>query len=195
MSRSVSLPRWSVEVLRFAAMFAIALTVATVYTARGDNHDTVYWGCLYAGALSQVGTTEPANCGRGTAISWNAQGVPGTPGIPGVSGYDMDMRTVNAGSGVTDAITSTLTCDDGRVPVGSGYALSGDDAEDILVFRDRAVARSADNNPFNLPLALDAIEMFSDFGWEFGMRNTAAPNGGGFTAELYVYCVDVELPV
>jgi uncharacterized protein YjbI with pentapeptide repeats len=74
MSGLAGLPRWSVEVLRFVAMIAIALTVATVYTARGDNHDTTYYACLFAGSLSQVGTTEPANCGRGSVIQWTSFG-------------------------------------------------------------------------------------------------------------------------
>lgn len=68
-----------IPILRnFFIPFATALCVWLVlaftaaYSARSSSHGTTYYACLYAGSLSQVGTTEPANCGRGTKISWTS---------------------------------------------------------------------------------------------------------------------------
>lgn len=77
MAMLAQLPRWSIEVVRTVVILAIVLAVGTVYQARGDNHDTTYHACLYAGSLSQVSTNPPSNCGRGAPISWVSGGQPG----------------------------------------------------------------------------------------------------------------------
>lgn len=76
----ITVSRWTVYSLVLALVASLAFASGAVYTARGDNHDTTYWACLYAGSLTQVGTTEPANCGRGAPISWNSTGVTGPSG-------------------------------------------------------------------------------------------------------------------
>jgi BclB C-terminal domain-containing protein len=45
-----------------------------------------YYACLYAGQLSQVGTTPPVSCGRGVMISWGHAGVAGPAGPTGSTG-------------------------------------------------------------------------------------------------------------
>ncbi|HUG14693.1 MAG TPA: pentapeptide repeat-containing protein [Thermomicrobiales bacterium] len=70
-----SLPRWIIDTIRTALILAVGLTVFSVYSARGTNHDETYFACLYAGSLSQVNTTAPpANCGRGSQIEWTSFG-------------------------------------------------------------------------------------------------------------------------
>jgi uncharacterized protein YjbI with pentapeptide repeats len=89
----VSVPRWSLVAVVMALVAALAFSFGAVYSARGAGHGTTYYACLYAGSLSQVGTTQPA-CGRGTMISWNqvgpqgAQGIQGPPGEAGKDGQD-----------------------------------------------------------------------------------------------------------
>lgn len=52
-----------------------------------DDNGTTYYGCLYAGSLSQVSANGgPPNCGRGAVVSWNQQGPAGQPGLPGLPG-------------------------------------------------------------------------------------------------------------
>lgn len=183
------LPRWSVEVLRFVAMIAIALTVATVYTARGDNHDTVYWACLYAGSLSQVGTTEPANCGRGQKISWNAQGLQGLQGAPGISGLTT-VKDTSSGWGIAGASSGhVLPCADGRVPIGSGYRLDTDPPGGVIVSSSYALAGNEDN-PYGFEHYGDLEEDL--YFWWFDLLHVV--DDSEVDAELWVYCAWVDPP-
>ncbi|HUG14658.1 MAG TPA: hypothetical protein VMM78_06525 [Thermomicrobiales bacterium] len=81
-------PRRSLSLLLSAILIVAAISAGTYYRASGSSHDTTYYACLYAGSLSQVGTTPPTNCGRGEQIQWNAEGPPGAPGAPGTDGAD-----------------------------------------------------------------------------------------------------------
>ncbi|HUG16890.1 MAG TPA: hypothetical protein VMM78_17920 [Thermomicrobiales bacterium] len=193
MSPVARLSHVSIEVIRTVIILAIVLAVATAYTARGDSHDTTFHACLFAGSLSQVGTAEPANCGRGEPISWNAQGVQGIPGISGLT-----IRSVFGGAVGESTIPGEIlvTCPDGLIPIGSGYSLSRDDATAIVITKNRAVARTDDNNPFNFPV-YDGIRNFgtSDYGWEFHYINTAAPStSDGHSFTFNAYCVAVAPP-
>jgi hypothetical protein len=71
---SVTMPRWTLYIIVTSLIAALSFSVGAVYTARGDSHDQTFYACLYAGSLSQVGTTEPANCGRGSVIQWTSFG-------------------------------------------------------------------------------------------------------------------------
>ena len=117
------LPRWSVEVVRTLVILAIVLAVGAVYQARGDSHDT-YYACLYAGSLSQVNTTaSPVNCGRGVAISWNAQGIeglPGADGIDGVSGYEIVESEPSEDIEPGATLMHAVNCPTGKVVLGGG---------------------------------------------------------------------------
>ena len=120
------LPRWSVEVVRTLVILAIVLAVGTVYQARGVPA-TTYYACLYAGSLSQVNTTaSPANCGRGVAISWNAEGIEGLPGtngidgIDGVSGYEIVQSEPSEDIEPGATLMHAVNCPIGKVVLGGG---------------------------------------------------------------------------
>lgn len=92
-------PRRRVVPIAVAALvLAAAISAGSFYRAAGDTHGETYYACLYAGTLSQVGTTQPANCGRGTLVSWNAagqQGLPGEAGEDGINCWDLNGNRVN----------------------------------------------------------------------------------------------------
>lgn len=119
-----AIPRWAVDTLRMALVLAVGLTVFSVYFARGENHDQTFYGCLYAGSLSQVNTVgPPASCGRGTHVQWNSQGIQGLPGEDGVSGYevveDEDVVTLTPGNHTLESVS----CPEGKVVLGGGVRL------------------------------------------------------------------------
>jgi hypothetical protein len=70
----VAVPRWTMSVLVLALAISLAFIAGSWQRAAGSSHDTTYYACLYAGSLSQVGTSQPSNCGRGTQISWQSGG-------------------------------------------------------------------------------------------------------------------------
>lgn len=81
-----AITRSSFALILPSLIIAAAVSFGAIYTARGTNHDTTYYACLYAGSLSQVGTAEPATCGRGMPINWNAVGPEGPQGPIGPQG-------------------------------------------------------------------------------------------------------------
>lgn len=112
--------RWTIEVIRTVLILAIVLAVGAVYTARGDNHDTTFYACLYAGSFSQINTNgPPTNCGRGQQVQWNSQGIQGLPGVDGVSGYEL----ISSGPLTVEPLFTALgtaTCPEGKVVLGGG---------------------------------------------------------------------------
>lgn len=199
MVRVGSLSRWSIEVARTVLILAIVLAVGAVYQARGDNHDTVWYACLYAGSLSQVSTNQPVNCGRGTQVSWG-----GASEDSSITGFETVTETVteftvNIMDGYPDSIL--LYCPVGLVPVGSGYTLLGMESGGFYMgghgfsaTTDRAVARDA-LNPFDFPSELfspnSTFNTDYEYGWEFIVESTSSnPESGTF----YVHCANVEAP-
>lgn len=81
-----TIPRGSFSLILAALIIAAAIMGGSFYAASGGSHDVRYYACLYAGSLSQVGTTEPDSCGRGMVITWNAVGPEGPQGEQGEQG-------------------------------------------------------------------------------------------------------------
>ncbi|HUG16106.1 MAG TPA: hypothetical protein VMM78_13940 [Thermomicrobiales bacterium] len=94
----MSVPRWSVYVVVAALIASLSFSFGSLYSAFGTSHNTTYYACLYAGSLSQVGTTPPANCGRGSQISWNSEGVEGPVGPEGPSGTSQAYTVLLGGN-------------------------------------------------------------------------------------------------
>lgn len=63
---------WSIAVMVAAIALVASLFAATFHRASGETDEPTYYACLFAGSLSQVGTTPPLSCGRGEMISWNS---------------------------------------------------------------------------------------------------------------------------
>lgn len=167
---------YSTETLRSIPVVALALALllstVLVFTARGSSHGETYWACLFGGSLSQVGTTEPANCGRGTKISWNSegeQGQAGANGADGIAGFERAEETheIPAGGSSASYFNHDVACETGKIAIAGGY---------------QASAR--------------AIEVMSSFPSENGRRwivrarNTAAMN----TQELTVFASCIDAP-
>ncbi|HQR80410.1 MAG TPA: hypothetical protein PLT68_09340, partial [Actinomycetota bacterium] len=73
---------------RVAPIAAIGLVLgATGLVAYAKSTgDEVYYACLKKGELTDVGTSKPDKCRKGTIISWNREGQPGAPGATGAQG-------------------------------------------------------------------------------------------------------------
>lgn len=179
---SMSVPRWSVYVVITALIASLSFSIGAVYTARGDNHDTEYWACLFAGSLSQVGTTEPANCGRGQKISWNSEGVQGAPGVSGLT----TVSTIFVTSDATRR-TQYMSCPEGLIPVGSGYQQAGL-TDTVLVFSDFAITTLPFDDPFGFTIEPDA-PLTSDYGWVFQHHTL---DETAVIVRFQVYCAEVE---
>jgi hypothetical protein len=132
-----AVPRNSVALILSALLVAASIMFAAVYSARGGNHDQTFYGCLFAGSLSQVNTTAPpANCGRGQQVSWNSQGIQGLPGTDGVSGYEIvysEPVEVGAGAGQVDGL---VQCPMGKVAIGGGAAFSDSQSSDGMLLKE-----------------------------------------------------------
>ena len=185
-SNLASFPRWSIEVVRTVVILAIVLAVGSVYQARGDNHDVTYWACLYSGSLSQVGTTQPANCGRGAAISWNAAGVEGLQGSPGISGLTTQSTIFVASTGVKT--TQTIGCPDDLVPIGSGYQQAGTN-DTVAITGDLPITTLSSGDPYGFAISAGAFS--ADYGWQFEHRTIG---GGTVNVMFQVFCAEVEPP-
>jgi len=111
----LSVPRWSVYVVVAALIASLSFSFGSLYSAFGTSHDTTYYACLYAGSLSQVGTTAPVNCGRGEQISWSSEGEPGPAGPSGTS----QAYTVSAALNATVEAESYATVVQFELPAGS----------------------------------------------------------------------------
>lgn len=168
-------PRWTIDTLRMALVLAVGLTIFSVYSARSDSHNQTYHACLYAGSLSQVGTTPPANCGRGMPISWNAvgpQGVPGEPGPQGPQGEPGPQGPAGLTTIVerrTDFTILPFTdqgyishCDTGQIAVSGGYG--GSDMH---------------------PGARVEVEHLLNNGWRVSVDN---PTANQFSFSVMAYC-------
>ena len=118
-----AIPRSSAALILSALIIAAAISFNTLYSARGVPADDTYYACLYGGSLSQVNTTAPpANCGRGTQIQWNSQGIaglPGADGVDGVSGWEYvesETETLEPG----EQASLTVECPEDKAPLGGG---------------------------------------------------------------------------
>lgn len=76
----------SLALVLSALILAAAISSTMLYTAWGETTDETFYGCLFGGSLTQVNTNGLPSCGRGTAIVWNAQGIPGEQGPKGDTG-------------------------------------------------------------------------------------------------------------
>jgi hypothetical protein len=112
----MSVPRWSVYVVAAALIASLSFSFGSIYSAFGTSHGTTYYACLYAGSLSQVGETQPANCGRGSVISWNSDGPQGLPGATNVV-----MRSTAVVLGQESGASAEVDCEPGEVATGGGY--------------------------------------------------------------------------
>lgn len=65
-------PRRPRFAMALAVIASMALSIGSYSTAFGQavGDDEPIYACLFAGALSQVSTTPPTNCGRGTVVTW-----------------------------------------------------------------------------------------------------------------------------
>lgn len=165
-----AIPRWAIDTLRMALVLAVGLTVFSVYSARGDNHDQTFYACLYAGSFSQINTSGlPANCGRGQQVQWNSQGVDGLPGADGVSGYEVVVET---GTAFANGISNeSALCTDGKVPIGGGFTVPiGDGIENFYV---------VDSRPYDPLTSGDYI------GWVVSIRN---PGVNDLAFDAYAVC-------
>lgn len=84
-----------------ALIVALVLAFNAAYSAYGSSHDETIYACVFAGSLSQVGTTPPSNCGRGTMISWNAESPAGV--------NTTNVRTGSIDGAQFDAQDATIT--------------------------------------------------------------------------------------
>ena len=116
-----------------ALALALVLSTVMVFSARGSSHGETYWACLFGGSLSQVGTSEPANCGRGTKISWNAEGVEGQAGASGFEWVEVTY-TIPFGGDAANFGNYTLDCPDGKVAVAGGFQPSNRQVEIMSSF-------------------------------------------------------------
>jgi len=73
---------------RVAPIAAIGLVLGTtgLVAYAKNTSDDVYYACLKKGDLTDVGTSQPDKCRKGTVISWNRQGRPGATGPQGAKG-------------------------------------------------------------------------------------------------------------
>lgn len=159
----VSVPRWSIYVVLAALIASVSFSFGALYTARGDSHDATYYACLYAGSLTQVSTTPPANCGRGQQISWNSEGTQGSPGIASVQ-----MRTSDP------VIVEALNIEDGSVECLPGEHVVGGGYNALLVNVTAVIDR---------PLVAD--EETVPTGWFVRFYNDGS---GSVSASVYVLC-------
>lgn len=123
--------------LASAVVIALLLASGTALSVLGQPQGTTYYACLYAGSLSQVGTSEPASCGRGSVISWNSvgpEGVEGPQGEPGMvwrgawgSGttYDADDVVFHIGSSYISLENDNLNNEPGNSSAWDLVALEG----------------------------------------------------------------------
>jgi len=114
--------RNSAALIFSALIIAAAITLNTLYSARGVPAGDTYYACLYGGSLSPGNTSAPPTSrGRGTQISWNAQGIAGLPGADGVSGYEPVSRITSVFAGA--ALDTFVSCPVGKVALGGGVCV------------------------------------------------------------------------
>lgn len=181
-----SVPRGTISLILAAIIIAAAILGGSVYVASSESHDVTYHACLYAGSLSQVSTTPPANCGRGMPISWNAagpegsqgepgpqgeQGEPGPEGPSGISGYQkVSLSFSNESFEAGQARLFEVPCPAGKNVVGGGASLFN---------------RSG-------PLALHVSRpSFNDAGWVAWFINLGSGTATA-TVAVYAICVNVS---
>lgn len=116
-------PRSSVASIVSAFIIASAISFAAVHIVRGVPADATYYACLYAGSLSQVSTTPPANCGRGESISWNSQGVPGAD----ASALLFRERRFVGSFSASSNLTAGHSCPDDHRIISGGLEISNPD--------------------------------------------------------------------
>lgn len=161
----MSVPRWSVYVVVAALIASLSFSFGSLYSAFGTSHNTTYYACLYAGSLSQVGTTPPANCGRGSQISWNSEGVEGPQGPAGATNVVVRSATTPTGN-VDPAQTAAIpvNCEAGEIATGGGY-FAGSSQMNVYSF---SPITDVDNVPT---------------GWLVSVVNTG-PNATAFSAHV-----------
>lgn len=160
-----------------AIVALIALVAGTAFIASADNHGDTFYGCLYAGSLSQVNTTtEPANCGRGMQVSWNAdQAV--TPADVQQHIYEK-VSSINVSADIV-AFGHLASCNTGDKVTGGGYRLAGVDGENV--------ARAFDKIYIDGPeYTLSDTERWAIFG-----SNLVDSFGNAASGQLTVYAICV----
>ena len=105
--------------VQFVLMIFLAVTlvaggaiIGNATSATASNGPKVYYACVKAGNLSNVGTSSPTCTGSGNkVISWNQVGPVGAPGTAG-SGMDYKAGTVTTNnSGVGTVVFATPLSD------------------------------------------------------------------------------------
>jgi hypothetical protein len=171
MSRAARLGRGRLTTVS-AIVIVIALVSGTAMSVLGQPQGTTYYACLFAGSLSQVGTTEPSNCGRGSVISWNSVGPEGVEGPRGPEGPQGDVGMTWRG-----AFDET-----------ESYAKN-----DVVFHEGSAYISMVDDNEGNDPGILVNWDMLVQAG---AQGAEGPPGSGGSIAEqrcqpgLFVYGVD-----
>lgn len=115
--------RSSFALILSALLIAAAVLGGSVYTARGDTHDVTYYGCVFAGSLTQVSTTKLPSCGRGEMIAWNAVGPEGAQGPQGPQGVQgpQGPQGPQGATGPGNRTIAGWVNADGTVSAGNGF--------------------------------------------------------------------------
>lgn len=159
-----TMSRGSLSIVLAALILASAILVNTFHSARGDAHDRTYYACLFAGALTQVGTTQPANCGRGEQVQWTSA----TP----YEGPQMNVRRTNFFVLANEIQDVFVDCLDGEVATGGGATI---DNSHIYL-----------ETSYPQPHSLEPSEAA---GWR-ARYNSYLSGGEGGIATVFAVCVD-----
>jgi len=167
--------------LRFVIPALIVLTVAvagTAFIVSADSHGDTFYGCLYAGSLSQVNTTAlPTNCGRGMPVSWNEE--------QPITAEDVQqfIYTVEVEATLTVAATSfshTAPCVAGAKVIGGGYRVAP--ISPVTAFR--GINYMSESRP-----DYGAVE-----GWLVAGSRPVTSSGTAGIAQLTVYAICLGTP-
>lgn len=171
------------RIVTIAALAALLVAGTTAFSVRGQP-STTYHACLFAGSLSQVGTTPPATCGRGTHISWNAAGSDGLPGPPGPPGEQGEPGEPGA-PGAPGAPGEPGMIWMGAYDPAVTYA-----ADDVVEYEGSSYISLQDDNTGNDPSLLVAWDLVARAG-EDGESGSASSLAGQRCAPgRFVYGVD-----
>lgn len=164
-----------------ALVALVVLLAGSAFIARASSHDETFYACLYAGSLSQVNTNGyPANCGRGTQVSW----------VGSITPADIQQHIYKAESDVVQYRTANpptngimqgeARCEAGDTVVGGGYRIIGANL-------DATVWRFFHYNGSNRP-SLD------NGGWWVAGRNPQNASGSLADTDMIVYAMCVGTP-
>ncbi|HUG14748.1 MAG TPA: hypothetical protein VMM78_06975 [Thermomicrobiales bacterium] len=101
-----------------AVVAALAFTAGSLFVASGQNGDDTFYACLYAGSFSQINTNNyPANCGRGTPVSWEGSGADGI-GFQYTVERHGEVVDITPGDGL---VVITAECLENEYATGGGH--------------------------------------------------------------------------